>query len=227
MAKKSESTELNNEMVVANRNALAVYSKIQNPIEACRELGKFISQSGMCGAQSEPQGAVIAMSCLCDGITPLEFGRRYHVIKGNVTMRSDRMLAELRGRGGKYKVKSRSSDKAEIEITYDGETASFSMTHDEAKGENFYYQKDGKKPKDNWSTPRGVKQMLWARVVSDGIRTMCPEIVAGVYTPEETIDFTGDDYAEFTHEAVTVSNETVTASDDVAGGWGIDRESAC
>jgi hypothetical protein len=32
-------------------------------------------------------------------------------------------------------------------------------------------------------------QMLWARVISDGVRTLAPEIVYGIYTPEETQDF--------------------------------------
>lgn len=31
--------------------------------------------------------------------------------------------------------------------------------------------------------------MLWARITSDGVRAMAPEIVAGVYVPEEIEDF--------------------------------------
>jgi len=31
--------------------------------------------------------------------------------------------------------------------------------------------------------------MLWARVCSDAVRTLCPEIVSGTYTPEEVGDF--------------------------------------
>src|SRR5207253_3013162 len=41
--------------------------------------------------------------------------------------------------------------------------------------------------KDNWKNyPR---QMLTARVISEGIRTVLPGVVAGVYTPEENQDF--------------------------------------
>lgn len=35
-------------------------------------------------------------------------------------------------------------------------------------------------------------QMLWARVVSDGVRAMAPEVVAGYYTPEELDESDGD-----------------------------------
>ena len=54
--------------------------------------------------------------------------------------------------------------------------------------------KDGKTYKDNWATPRSRMQMLWARVVSDGVRTMAPEICSGIYTPEETADIVGVAY---------------------------------
>ena len=43
--------------------------------------------------------------------------------------------------------------------------------------------------KDNWSTPRRRMQMMWARAVSDGVRTVCPLATRGHYTPEEAVDF--------------------------------------
>ena len=44
--------------------------------------------------------------------------------------------------------------------------------------------------KAKYSTPRARMQMLWARCVSDGVRVVAPECVQGIYTPEETADFT-------------------------------------
>jgi hypothetical protein len=35
-------------------------------------------------------------------------------------------------------------------------------------------------------------QMLWARAVSDGVRTVDPGVVAGIYTPEEVNEFADD-----------------------------------
>lgn len=36
---------------------------------------------------------------------------------------------------------------------------------------------------------RARMQMLWARCVSDGVRTVAPQCCCGIYTPEETDDF--------------------------------------
>lgn len=166
--------------------ALAVYGRIADPVTAVEKLGQFYHQSGMLGVKTPGAGAVLALSCMCDGITPLEFKRTYHIMHdGNVSMRADAMLAEFRSLGGKYKILSRTPERAEIELSYEGNTEKFSITLDDAKAERYYWSKDGKTPKDNWSTPRSVMQMLWARVVSDGIRVICPEAVAGRYTPEE------------------------------------------
>ena len=46
--------------------------------------------------------------------------------------------------------------------------------------------------------------MLWARVISEAVRTLAPEIVAGTYTPEETRDFAD---AEATTVAKVVDTE--------------------
>lgn len=103
-------------------------------------------------------------------------------------MRSDAMLAGLVEAGGRYKVVQRDSDAAKIEITIAGQTQAFALTWQEAQEEPFTKGKGGK-IKDNWATPRSRMQMLWARVVSDGVRVMAPQVVCGGYTPEEISDF--------------------------------------
>lgn len=181
-----------NELAVANSQggAAAIYQKISDPINAVQELGKFYHQSGMLGVKTPGAGAVLALHCMCERITPIEFKRKYHIMHdGNISMRADAMLAELRNLGGKYKIINRTPEKAEIELSFEDNTATFAMTIEDAKQERYYYAKDGKTPKDNWSTPRGAMQMLWARVVSDGVNTICPEVKLGTYTPEEIADF--------------------------------------
>jgi hypothetical protein len=143
----------------------------------------------MFGCESPEQGQVFALALLCENMTPIEIARKYHIIQGRLTKRADAMLAEFREAGGRHRVIERTSDVAEIElIDRNGEKNRFRLTFEEVKQEKFPYQKDGRTFKDNWSTPRGRMQMLWARVVSDGIRCVAPEIVAGTYTPEEVRD---------------------------------------
>lgn len=170
---------------------LAVYDRISDPMAAIAVLGRDIAHSQMFGCSNEEQGRVLAMTCFAKRMDPLALAERYHLIKGKLSMRADAMLAGLHERGGNHRIIQRTADAAEIEITVNGDSQRFAFTWEEAKQEPFVYgkEKNGKRPlKDNWATPRSRMQMLWARVVSDGVRAMCPEVVCGSYAPEEIAD---------------------------------------
>lgn len=168
---------------------IELYTKINDPITAATKIGEWLAKSGMFGCKSVEQGQVLALACMAEQKNPIQILREYHMIDGKLSMRADAMLAGLRQRGGSYKVLNRTADKAAIEVEVDGNKQAFSFTWDDAKHEPFVFQKDGKSLKTNWATPRARMQMLWARVVSDAVRTMMPEVVAGTYTPEEIQDF--------------------------------------
>lgn len=170
--------------------AIELYSKINDPIKGIKEIGELFAKSGMFGCEKAEQGMVLAMACLTEKLSPLAIKRKYHLQQGELSMRADAMLADFRTiAGGRHKVITRTSEEACVELTLDGNTQRFSFSWDEAKQEPFVWSKDGKTPKKNWATPRARTQMLWARAVSDGVRTMAPHIVAGSYTPEEIDDF--------------------------------------
>lgn len=176
-------------MTAAQSRALAPYTgspfdRITDVSQFVVGFGKAISESKMFGCSNVAQGQVLAMACLAERTNPININRRYHLIGGKLSMRADAMLAEFRAKGGKHKVLQRTSDVAEVELTYDGNKERFKFTTEEAKLEPFFWAKRDV-PKDNYATPRGRMQMLWARVISDGVRTMCPEVVAGCYTPED------------------------------------------
>lgn len=169
--------------------ALTVYDNVQDPLAFVERFGTMIAKSRMFGCENESQGKILAMACIAEKQNPIAIKRTYHIIDGNLSMRSDAMLAELRNRGGSHKVVERTDSRAEIEITFQGQTIRESLSWDEAKAEPWPFRKDGKTLKTNWATPRARRQMLWARVSSEAVRTIAPEIVAGVYTPEEASDF--------------------------------------
>lgn len=169
--------------------AVTLYDNVSDPIAAVERFGTILAKSRMFGCENEQQGMVLAMACLAERRNPIELKRTYHIIDGNLSMRADAMLAELRQRGGKHKVVERTADVAEIEVTFDGQTLRERLTWDDAKSEPWPFRKDKKTLKTNWETPRARRQMLWARVVSEVVRTIAPEVVAGVYTPEESAEF--------------------------------------
>lgn len=170
--------------------ALAIYEKVENPIAFCDAMAETCAAITGCSLQ---QGKGVALTCLCEGITPHEYARTYHNIQGKSSMRADAMLAHFRTKyGGKHKVVERSATRAAIElVNSDGDIFAADFTWEDAQGSRWPWKdpEDHKKGlKDNWSTPTDQKNMLWARLVSDSIRAFQPEVVAGIYTPEELQD---------------------------------------
>jgi hypothetical protein len=179
---------------------VALYDRIADPMDAVVKFGDSMFRSGMFGCQTPDQGRMLALVCMSERKSPTEIMRTYHIIENKLSMRADAMLAIFRMLGGEHEVLHRTPEIASIRLI-DGKTRArkqtdFTFTWEEAQQEPFPYgkpDKDGKPVlKKNWATPRARMQMLWARVVSDAVRTLKPEVNWGVYTPEETADF-GDD----------------------------------
>lgn len=157
-----------------------------NSLADIEKLGGHIAKSCMFGIKTPEAGAIVAMTCYQQGITLLDFMRSYHIIDGKPSMRSDAMAAEFRRKGGKIKILERSAEKAEAEFSFEKQKVTFTCTMDEIKEAGTCYGADGKTLKVNYK--RHPKNMLWARMLSDAIRTLAPEINAGLYTPEEIQD---------------------------------------
>lgn len=192
-------------LTTSQRREVAVYDRITNVGAFVDQLGQAIYRSAMFGCESPAQGNVLALECMARRQPPLALAERYNVIKGKLSMKADAMMAGFRALGGKTKVIKRDENEACIELRLDGEKERFRFTWEEAQKEPFIYlgkESDvlakleaGKPPaiKPKYATPRSRMQMLWARVVSDAVRTMAPEVCAGTYTPEEHADELGID----------------------------------
>lgn len=159
-----------------------------NSMQALEQFGQYIFQSNMFGARNPAEGFVIGITCQQEGMTLMGFKERYHVIMGQIAMKSEAMLANLLELGGEYEIIDRTPERAAIKITYKKATLLSELKWEDAQKEDYTKAKNGQL-KDNWSTPRRRMQMMWARVVSDGVRAVCPLATRGHYTPEEAIDF--------------------------------------
>lgn len=180
------------------RAVLLPYSSLED----LKEAGALLSASKMFGSINPAQGFVIACTCLQTGQAYNEYEETYHFLGDRKTMRADAMVANLLDLGGEFKILSRTPDKAEVWVKYRSAEGTFSLTKEEVFEEPFAYRGKPsdqmaqlKKPleqrdfKDKYATPRSRCQMLWARVVSDAVRAVCPQANRGVYTPEEVEDF--------------------------------------
>jgi hypothetical protein len=151
------------------------------------QAGQLLAQSGMFGVNSPAAGFVVAATCFQQGISLMEFNRTYHIVEGRPSMRADAMLAEFRKRGGKYRIVENGTERAEADFEFEGVAYKGVYTMDDARRTGDAFKGDGKTLKHNWA--KRPEDMLWARMVSRSVRRLCPEIVAGIYTPEETEDF--------------------------------------
>lgn len=133
------------------------------------------------------QARQLALMAYTRGVDFFEACLAFDIIGGRLAKKSSAMLAELRARGGKHKILSRTSELASIEYTYDGQTQTFSLAWEQIKDEDYVKDKDGRL-KPRYASPHGRMQMLWARLVSDSVGTIAPECKGGYYTPEETQD---------------------------------------
>jgi hypothetical protein len=183
---------------------LTIYKQFTNPSQMLEEIGKAIFNSEMFGCTSISQGRILALECAAKGCPPMSLAERYHIIHGKLSMKADTILADFRTKcGGTHKVVCRTADRAAIELTIGGHTQTFELTWADARREPFVYigkeqtiveklaknQLNSLMLKPKYATPRSRSQMMWARVVSDGVRAMAPEVLAGYYTPEEIDDW--------------------------------------
>ena len=180
--------------------ALTVYERVDNPLAFVEAMAE--STAVMIPGCDLKAGRALAMMLLRRNMDAMDFIQRYHLIGGKPTMRADAMLAEFRlNHGGKHRIIDRTPDLAKCEFTTrEGDVYVCELSWGDAQLERYPWAKgcgpgtDKQQPvfanlKDNWATPQGRKQMLWARLTSDSLRAIVPELVAGIYTPEEAIDF--------------------------------------
>lgn len=178
-----------NEITSSGGN-LSVYSKITDPIHAMQVMGEMIAGSGMFGCTKTEQGMVLAMQCLAEGKPPLELAKTYHIIEGKLTMRADAMLGRYLTSGGKVKWTERSDKRVAATWICDGNEVEIVVTIEEMTKNGVALGNNGKL-KTNWQ--RFPRQMLTARNVSEAVRLLMPQIVSGIYTPEEVADFSNND----------------------------------
>lgn len=181
------------------------YDELAANIAAVEKIGTWIAMSKMFGDMTVNQGCIIAADCFITGVSLLDYQRRNQLVGGRPNIPYDAMLAAFQERGGAIKIIQRDADGCRIELSYKGQTTPFALLWENAQKEAFVYGgvKDmpeskildmlasGKKPpiKPKYATPRSRTTMLFARCVSDAIRSVAPEVNFGRYTPEEIEDF--------------------------------------
>ena len=145
-------------------NALCVYDRIENPMEAIKEMGHFLAKSGMFGCEKIEQGEVLALACICERKNPIDLLRTYHIIDGKLAMRADAMLSKYKELGGKCVWKQADKEAAKAKFKYDGNDIEIGFTIDDAKAAGLFPAH----PKSVWT--KYTDAMLRARLISKAMR---------------------------------------------------------
>jgi len=169
---------------------IQLYDKLQNqdPMKAVQTMGAMLAKSGMFGCQRAEQGEVLAMVCMTENMTPVQVRNKYHIIDGNLSRKSGSALAEFKQRGGKYKwirTGQEPDQKTETrdaigEFTLDGETITVRFSMEDANNAGLI------RPGSAWQ--KLPWKMLRARVVSDALGMIAPEIYFGDDIEEQALE---------------------------------------
>lgn len=151
------------------------------PVADIEKMAIAIASSNFFGMKTKEQAMALMFIAQAEGKHPATAAQEYHVIQGKPALKADAMLARFQAAGGKVEWKDY-TDKAVTGIFShpQGGSVEISWTIEMANAAKLT-------GKDTWK--QYPRQMLRARVISEGIRTVYPGVAVGVYTPEEVQDF--------------------------------------
>jgi hypothetical protein len=176
-----------------------------------KEMGKIIAQSGLFGVKSPEQAIALMLIAQAEGKHPAMAAQEYNIINGRPALKADAMLARFQQAGGKVQWKKYTDKVVSAVFSHpSGGEVEVEWTLERA-------EKAGLTGKDNWK--KYPRQMLKARVISEGVRLTYPIITVGIYTPEEIMDFdntenTNTSIQEEVKDAEVVENNVIDINKD-------------
>jgi len=151
------------------------------PLSDVEKMAMAVAGSNLFGIKTKEQAIALMLVAQSEGLHPARAALEYHVINGKPSLKADAMLSRFQAAGGKVEWHDYTPEKVSATFSHpQGGSIRIEWTRkmaDDAKLTN----------KDTWR--QYPRQMLRARVISEGIRTVFPGVSVGIYTPEEVQDF--------------------------------------
>ena len=146
-------------------------------IEVIERMATIGNKSGLFGVKTAEQAAALMLIAQAEGTSPALALRDYHVISGRPTLKADAILARFQQAGGKVKWLKLTEQEAVAVFSHPaGGDVEISWTMEMAKKAQLL---------GNQTWQKYSRAMLRSRCISEGVRTVYPGVVCGVYTPEE------------------------------------------
>jgi hypothetical protein len=149
-------------------------------VDQIQTMANAVVKSQLFGMKTVEQATALMLIAQAEGYHPALAARDYHIIQGRPTLKAETMMARFQQQGGKVEWNVLTNEEVTATFSHpSGGSAKITWTIEMARSAKLA-------DKDNWKAyPRA---MMRARVVSEGIRTVFPGVVLGVYTPEEVQD---------------------------------------
>lgn len=152
------------------------------PVADIERMAGAVARSGLFGVKTQEQAMALMLIAQAEGMHPAIAARDYHIIQGRPALKADAMLARFQQAGGKVEWREYTDTKVIGVFSHpSGGSVSVEWSIEMAN-------KAGLTAK-NQTWKQYPRQMLRARCISEGIRTVFPGVVSGFYTPEEVQDF--------------------------------------
>lgn len=144
-------------------------------------MADYLVKSKLFGLATKEQAVSLMLLAQAEGKHPAIAAREYHIVQGRPALSADAALARFQQAGGKVEWHDYTDSKVSATFSHpSGGSATIDWDMKRAASA-------GLGGKDMWR--KFPRQMLRSRVISEGVRTVYPGVVIGVYTPEEVMDF--------------------------------------
>lgn len=141
-------------------------------------MAKAFVDSQMFGVRTVAEAYSLMLIAQAEGSHPAIAARDYHVIKGRPTLKADAMMARFQQAGGVVEWDEISDHRVAARFSHPTKSPKpvlIEWTDETVTQAQISSDMHKKYP----------RQMKRARVISEGVRTVLPECVCGVYAPEE------------------------------------------
>ncbi len=146
-----------------------------------QEMAKIGVESNFFGIKKPTEALALMLIAQSEGKHPATVFSQYHVIQGRPALKSDAMLARFQQAGGKVEWHDHTNEKVSATFIHP-QGGSLTVDWDMPRA-----KEAGLTGKDNYK--KFPRQMLRARVISEGVRAVYPGVLQGMYTPEEVGEF--------------------------------------
>lgn len=146
------------------------------------KMATAVAKSGLFGVRTPDQAMSLMLIAQAEGLHPAVAARDYHIIQGRPSLKSDALLARFQANGGKVEWTEYTDQAVTAKVSHpQGGTVEIRWSYQMA-------ERAGLTKNATWR--QYPRQMLRARVISEGVRAVFPGVAVGVYTSEEVQDMT-------------------------------------